>query len=67
MNEVEFLNNHCKVGEHNSCRGAWLGLGFRANCQCSCHEKKNNATDGIGKPDSAALGIHLMEVTNGND
>jgi hypothetical protein len=43
IGELDFTSRYCKVGidQHSLCAGAWIGLGFEAICNCSCHKEKN--------------------------
>jgi hypothetical protein len=67
MNDIFFLNKYCKLNEHISCNGSWIGLGFQFNCECTCHGKEKNAAIGSGRPKLAASNHLSSEVTKGND
>lgn len=46
---VEFKGKLCKQDRHWMCSRQWEGLGFIALCNCTCHEKKEDASsDGSG-------------------
>jgi hypothetical protein len=66
-NVIEFISKDCKNRNHLFCYGIWAGLGIEVICECRCHKIKNNAAIGFGRPDSAASGHHLLEVTNRSD
>ena len=37
-NAIDFLSKDCKNNEHQKCYGNWVGLGFRVDCNCLCHQ-----------------------------
>jgi hypothetical protein len=43
MSVINFKGKQCRMDEHDSCHGSWIGLGFRFKCDCMCHVKENNA------------------------
>jgi hypothetical protein len=65
----DLILNKCPFGCNKKCDRNWANdtISHEIVCNCVCHQKKNNAADGIGKPDSAALRHHLLEVTNKSD
>jgi hypothetical protein len=60
---IKFLNRDCKNQKHFLCTGSWHGFDFAFNCECQCHEKKDDVADSFGRQDTAASGQNFVEVT----
>lgn len=44
-NVIDILGKDCKNDKHKQCNGNWIGLGFRVECNCVCHNKQYNTSD----------------------
>ena len=61
---IDFKSRQCRLNRHSFCAGSWFGLGFQCNCECKCHQEKNQTIDKVLEPASIAIGPSISEGSN---